>query len=294
MGGKMKETSSCKHIRKNVLRDHRPWIMSLVKILIFIVFLGFYAFANAEAAPRNLLTEFEKALEEIDVHKVQSLLKEGVYVTDSVDPTINLAQEVSRLIRRNDPEYKETISKIMENNCISIIKIIAKAGGNFSAALEQGYFTTPIFKTFLDCGAKVNSYISSFYYYSKDDREELEEKIKLLVQSGTKVSDADFLSFLRSFLGRNELNKVSVEKNIAIIALLKKAGASANSHTQSLFDEFRREYRNEPELLAYCNEIEESLAGTSLLGLLWSWKWKILIGFLVLGTIGGIAETGKA
>lgn len=96
MGGKMKETSSCKHIRKNVLRDHRPWIMSLVKILVFIVFLGFYGFANAEAAPRNLLTEFENALEKIDVHKVQALLKEGVYVPDTVDPTINLAQEVSR------------------------------------------------------------------------------------------------------------------------------------------------------------------------------------------------------
>lgn len=290
----MKETSSCKHIRKNVLRDHRPWIMSLVKILVFIVFLGFYGFANAEAAPRNLLTEFENALEKIDVHKVQALLKEGVYVPDTVDPTINLAQEVSRLIRRNDPGYKETISKIMEDNCISIIKIIAKAGGNFSAALERGYFTTPIFKSFLDCGAKVNSYISPHYYYSKNDREELEEKIKLLVQSGAKVSDSDFLSFLRSFLGKNELDKVKVEKNISIIVLLKKAGASANLLTQHLFDEYRREYRNEPELLAYCDEIEKCVAGTSWLSKLWSWKWKILIGFLVLGAIGGIAETGKA
>ena len=132
-------------------------------VALFVVLFSFSNVGQAYSALRDLRTEFDEALRQLDVDKINSLLKEEELRDYGAWRTTEIAIAVSPFIRATGrSEYAVEIEK----RCISIIKAVSKTDKDFKS-MDLHFFSlaellkNPLLNALLEAGANPNNALYS-------------------------------------------------------------------------------------------------------------------------------------
>ena len=227
---------------------------------------------TASGAMRNLLHEFHSAIYAGDMNKVNSLIKEGLYVNDAIEPTYNFCLKISQLISAA-PDAKTLAA---EKFCVSLVKTLSRAKADFTNSLayyDNYKLSANILKAFLEAGADPDKTIANrvpsalFLLLESAANMQNVEKISILVEHKASLTKGIYgfrdhaLCF---FLQNRGLEKTSnfTSSNLnfifSVVDILRKAGADT-SDAKKYLASLRDKYRNIPDALRYVNEIEKRI-----------------------------------
>ncbi|MBR0315410.1 MAG: SH3 domain-containing protein [Synergistaceae bacterium] len=232
------------------------------KIIFAVLFVSLFVgntFTSVSGEIRDLLREFCDAVGRYDLNKVKSLIKEGLYVDDTVELTYAAAFMIDHV---KDPPEKT------ERFIISLIKTLSQAKADFSK-LEfiSGNDLTlraNVLEAFLDAGAKPG--ILLFMVLSSPPSSSSLHKIKILVKHKANLSRGLIWKehaidlFLRCFkFEYTEIMTEGVFNYVSqVIDILREAGGDT-SDAKKYLSKLRTYHRNRPEALKYLDRIEKCL-----------------------------------
>ena len=289
----------------------------IISVMVILLSLNF-RIDSAQAAPRNLLDEFNIALKLLDVKKAESLLQEGLVVSDAIESIIRALAHLDH----NSPIEKQ-------EKYLDMIKHVQKFGGVFS---KSNKFKKVIFSQdfpIVIFGGCIKNWDGSRVFRGKDiysflcyDNKFLGKRIdidltdllilgikKLMVlrDQGITVSKdnssdgivasvlsdalatsflesavlktADVLNFLeekldsptRTVSNKSYIDDSDIQRLKMIFKLLEKLGVNPGPKERpfwkplgkktpwEILADYRKEHRNEPELLERSKEIEKIL-----------------------------------
>ena len=253
----------------------KKFVVILAIVVMAALFLN--EAQTASAAMRNLLSEFQTAMNAGDFDKINSLIKEGLQVNDTLEMVYELALK--------KPAGKASVS---EDFIVSLIKRLAKAKANFKdkdvfdekSVYDLTYLSDNLLTAFLEAGMNPdvnpilrryrdrNQYHSPLFYclsrggYSKE--------IKLLVEHGASLSYGMYgfrTHAMAFFLEHRALEYTSslTENNLKyiteVVEILRKAGAD-KSDAKKYLDKCREKHRNVPDALKYLDKVEDAVNGS--------------------------------
>lgn len=285
----------------------KKYLSSALSALLVVLF-SLSNICVASAALRNLLSEFQSAVTQKDIEKVQGLLKEGVDIND-VAPLV----------------IKNSINTRNLSFDIALIQAVAKAKGgkealinNFPPEPEGNVIFNKIpnatLKALLEIGIDPNVQLPSGFWYAilnmlGNDRtfifqtlskeytrshtaNNVVERVKILVDNkaktdfwfgfGTRSAAQYFVENSWEDLFKALTSSEAVKEKYTsyfseVINVLKNAGADM-SGAKKFLEGKRDEYRNYPDVIAYINQLDEILTSS-----FWQcWKWWIIIGCILL------------
>ncbi len=186
----------------------KKFVVILAIVVMAALFLN--GAQTASAAMRNLLSEFQSAMNAGDLDKINSLIKEGLQVNDTLEMVYELALK--------KPAGKASVS---EDFIVSLIKRLAKAKANFKDEKvfnkifydkkndAIGYsiidLSDNLLTAFLDAGINPDAGPDSSYYKERLEKEDyhsplffylsrsgtphvIKERIKIYVEHGASLS----------------------------------------------------------------------------------------------------------
>ena len=218
MNEPVRSTGSCERVERGV----RVWgirglsFAAWARGLAFIVLFGMLGSAGAQAAFRNLLDEFYDALRDLDVKKVEMLLKEGLH-PDPIDYSVieRRGEAISMELIGGDPDSQKA-----EEAFIEILKSIHEVGMDFSKIFKDYStmssfvaltFSLPIVEALFEMGAEADADIinkkvlthNAIHTHEKDPNYISGVQL-FLKKSGVKAEPSvKLLSCLIAFLGSN-------------------------------------------------------------------------------------------
>ena len=137
------------------------YVVSKISTVVLLIFL--FSFSNVDqaySALRNLATEFDEALKQLDIDKINSLLKEGLRDYGARKIT-QIAIAVSPFIRATG---RSAYAVEIEKRCIFIIKAVSKIDKDFKTLhfprLAE-LLTNPLLNALLEAGVNPNNDFSS-------------------------------------------------------------------------------------------------------------------------------------
>ena len=281
MNEPVRSTGSCERVERGV----RVWgirglsFAAWARGLALVVLLGMLGAAGAQAAFRDLLDEFYDALRDLDVKKVEMLLKEGLH-PDPIDYSVieRRGEAISMELIGGDPDSQKA-----EEAFIEIIKVIHKAGVDFSNVLKDSdmkssrgplNFSLPILEAFFEMGAEtdadtIKNMLSPFVISMHIEKDPIYiSRIQLfLKKSGVKAEPSVITSVLSECLSRlksknsiEDANK-AVKDAVELIRILRNSGTKPDREKiENTLKHYREDYKNIPELLKYFDELEKACA----------------------------------
>ena len=285
-------------------------------VALLVVLFSLSNICVASAALRNLLSEFQSAISQQNLEKVQSLLKEGVDINDvallvvknttdtrNLSFDVTLIQEVAKakggkkaLINNFPPHDNGAASaKFFRNIPNATLKALIEAGIDPNVQFPSGLWFA-IWDMLMNSERLIFSTLSKEYTHSHIAYNVI-ERLKILVDNGAKTDfwfGFDTRSAAQYFvenswddlvkaLTSSEATKATYTAYFSeVINILKNAGADM-SKAQDFLESKRDEYRNYPEVIAYINQLDEILTSS-----FWeSWKWWIIGGVILMFMLGG-------
>ena len=127
-------------------------------VALFVVLFSFSNVGQAYSALRDLRTEFYEALKQLDVDKINSLLKEEGLRDNGARKITEIAIAVSPFIRIT---RRSAYAVEIEKRCISIIKAVSKTDKDFKT-IDLHFFplaellTNPLLNALLEAGLNPN------------------------------------------------------------------------------------------------------------------------------------------
>ena len=275
---------------------------------LLVVLFSLSNICVASAALRNLLSEFQTAIRQQNLEKVQSLLKEGVDIND-----------VALLVTQNVTDTRNLSFDV------ALIQEVAKAKGGKKALINNfppdnlggnaifNKIPNATLKTLLEIGIDPNVQLPSGFWYAilnmlGNDRtfifqtlskeythshtaDNVVERVKILVDNkaktdfwfgfGTRSAAQYFVEnswedLVKALTSSEAVKEIYTAYFSEVINVLKNAGADM-SKAQDFLKSKQDEYRNYPEVIAYINQLDEILTSS-----FWeSWKWWIIGGGII-------------
>ena len=278
---------------------------------LLVVLFSLSNICVASAALRNLLSEFQSAVSQKDIGKVQNLLKEGVDINDvallvtknsqgtgNISFDVMLIQEVAKvkggkkaLINNFPPSDNAAASaKFFNKIPNAILKALIGAGIDPNVQFLGGLWFA-IWDMIMNSERLIFSTLSTEYVYSHSANNVV-ERLRILLDNGAKTDFGfgfDTRSAAQYFVENSwdDLFKALTSSEAVkekytsyfseVISILKDAGVDM-SGAKKFLEGKRDEYRNYPDVIAYINQLDEILTRS-----FWQrWKWWIIIGCILL------------
>lgn len=280
--------------------------LSLALSALLAVLFSLSNICVASAALRNLLSEFQSAVSQKDIGKVQNLLKEGVDINDvallvtknsqgtgNISFDVMLIQEVAKvkggkkaLINNFPPDVDGRNFNKIPN---ATLKALLEVGIDPNVQVQSGFLSS-LLDMFLNYQRFIFQTLSKEYTHSHT-ADNVIERVKILVDNGAKTdfwfgfdtrsaaqyfvenSWEDLVKALTSSEAVKEKYTVYFSE---VINVLKNSGADM-SGAKKFLEGKRDEYRNYPDVIAYINQLDEILTRS-----FWQrWKWWIIIGCIL-------------
>lgn len=255
----------------------KKFVVILAIVVMAALFLN--EAQTASAAMRNLLSEFQIAMYAGDLDKINSLIKDGLQVNDTLEMVYDLA------MAKSVSPGKVSVS---EDFLVSLIKRLAKAKANFkdkdvfdqTSTYDLTYLNYNLLVAFLDAGINPDVIPLSRKYWDKKEyhsplfyclsSEGYSKTIKLLVEHGASLSYGMYgfrTHAMAFFLEHRDLEYTSslTENNLKyiteVVEILRKAGAD-KSDAKKYLEKCREKHRNVPDALKYLDKIEDAVNGS--------------------------------
>ena len=231
----------------------------IIFVILLVSLLVGNTFTSASGEIRDLLHEFVDAVNRYDLNKIRSLIKEGLYVDDTVELTYAAALMIDHV---KDPPEKT------ERFVISLIKTLSQAKADFSKLEFNSdrdlFLRANVLDALLDAGAKPGKLL--FMVLSSPPSSSSLRKIKILVKHKANLSRGLIWKehaidlFLRCFkFEYTEIMTEGVFNYVSqVIDILRDAGGDT-SDAKKYLSELRTYHRNRPEALKYLDRIEKCL-----------------------------------
>ena len=155
----------------------------IIFVILLVSLLVGNTFTSASGEIRDLLHEFVDAVNRYDLNKIRSLIKEGLYVDDTVELTYAAALIIYNV---KDPQEKEKAERFT----IALIKTLSQAKADFSKLEFNSdrdlFLRANVLDALLDAGAKPGKLL--FMVLSSPPSSSSLRKIKILVKHKANLS----------------------------------------------------------------------------------------------------------
>ena len=220
----------------------------LKRFFLFVVFVCLIQGASeTQAAPRNLLTEYQVAINNLDVQKVQSLLNEGINLSDAVKETLrSVAKKINAEAYMSDSFVEGSLLYITDKlKNFNEYANEAKGGviriGKVSSKNLKSYEV--IFKSLAEHGCSFSNNDFAGVLFAREMPLDLFEVMLSVWDKRSKIFTGNEISQFLLYPHNEELSTVGLKKLNALLkygAKIDKSGSSdsifSNLITASLSD----------------------------------------------------------
>ena len=245
----------------------KKFVFILTVVLMVVLFLN--EVQTASAAMRNLMTEFMRAVENKNLEKVNSLLKEGLNFDDAANYTwAVIVKNIESISNKDEDFYISLISTTFEGKFKRKKLSVAPSSDKFLRALlkagvvfERDVFPLPYWNLYM--GA-IDS-LRAKKHIGENDKDL--KRLRMLFDEFRDYKPGPGPGLAYYFLeGRglddpNNLTQENLDSMLLVFEILKgNDNWEFRSHAKNYLDSLRKRYRNIPDALKYIDKIDDVMA----------------------------------